>query len=104
VPGDDEVREVEGALADLVEALFAADTVEGTLQELVALAKASLEACDGAGVLLLRKDGSSVSLAESGDLIRELDRAQLDTGEGPGLEAAASGEAVVAADLSTEGR
>lgn len=84
-------------------ALFAAGTGQETLAEVVRLAVATIEGCDYAGVLLL--GGAAVTTPVHTDpLVAEIERVQDEAGEGPCLEAIASGAMLYAEDLRDDPR
>ncbi|MFJ6000148.1 GAF and ANTAR domain-containing protein [Streptomyces sp. NPDC092370] len=74
-------------MALLARDLVAADSVQATLDTIVAAAVKLVEGCDAAGILTVSK-GRSVTLAVCGDVVEESDRLQGELGEGPCFDAA----------------
>jgi hypothetical protein len=95
--------DVERNLSEVALALFAPATVAVMLQRIVDLAALAVEGCDAAG-MFVTEDGAVVTVAASRDVVRVLDGIQIETSEGPCLEAAATGVAVYAPDLLEERR
>ena len=77
-----EWREYAERMALLARDLLAQDSVQATLDEIVASAVKLVEGCDAAGILAVRK-GRAVTLAASGSMVQEYDRLQSSLGEGP---------------------
>ena len=99
----DEDVDLETALSEIARELFSSPTVEGTLQRIVHLAASSVEGCHAAGVFVI--EGSVASTAAASDPCAvKLDQLQLDAGEGPCLDAAASGSSFYALDLLDDDR
>ena len=84
--GDGDIDTVEEHLTEVARALFAAGTVQGSLQKAVDLAVATVDGCDAAGVAVDR-GGTMVPVAYSKDLAARLYELQSVTAEGPSLEA-----------------
>ncbi|OWY61615.1 hypothetical protein B7486_62845, partial [cyanobacterium TDX16] len=84
-------------------ALFPAEGVDGTRQQIVAVAEQAIQGCDGAGIFVL-EDGVAATVAASSALVVEVDQLQIDSGEGPCLDAASDGSRCLADDLSDDGR
>jgi GAF domain-containing protein len=83
--------------------LLAADGVEETLDVLVHLAPATISGCDHASVSLVT--GRKVRTAAStGPIPRRVDAIQIETGEGPCLDAIRQHEVFVSDDLAAERR
>lgn len=97
------VAEVEGALGATVEALFSAGSVLGTLQTIVDLAVIAVDGCDYAGIFVVHDDQMRTA-AESDPAVAGIDAIQLDTNEGPCLDAASSNTMVYVDDLTDDGR
>ncbi len=91
------------AFAAVATVLSEASTVEELAGLIVSLALTTIEACDRAGVIA-RHDDRVVTIAASDELVRELERAQVDSGEGPCLDVLAGRSIQYAADLSNDGR
>lgn len=75
-------REYAEQMALLARDLLAQESVQATLDEIVAAAVKLVAGCDAAGILAVRK-GRAVTLAACGDLVHESDRLQAELGEGP---------------------
>ena len=69
-------------MALLARDLLAQDSVQATLDEIVAAAVKLVDGCDAAGILAVRK-GRAVTLASCGDMVHECDRLQGELSEGP---------------------
>lgn len=84
-------------------ALFAAGSREQTLAQVVALAIATIEGCDYAGIFLV--DGVEVTTpVRSHPLVGEVDALQHHHGEGPCLDAMSRGVTFYAEDLAGDAR
>jgi hypothetical protein len=103
VAGDEELLDLENAVAQVGLALFEPGTVRATLQRIVDLADHAVEACEAAGVMLL-DNGTLRTAAASSALVDAIDRLQLDAGEGPCLEASAQRTTIYAQDLLDDDR
>lgn len=99
----DAFPEAESTFSQVAEALFAAGSVEATLQRIVGLAEDAVKSCDGAGIIVVN-DGQASTRAASGPMVEHLDRIQVEVGEGPCLDAALSGSAFYAVDLMEDDR
>ncbi|WP_432139504.1 MULTISPECIES: GAF and ANTAR domain-containing protein [unclassified Streptomyces] len=75
-------REYAEQMAVLARELLAGESVQATLDNIVASAVKLVAGCDAAGVLAVRK-GRAMTLAASGKNVEESDRAQGELGEGP---------------------
>jgi hypothetical protein len=100
---DASTTELEQSLSELALALFAPGTVAGTLQRIVDLASSAIDGCDAAGIFLV-EDEKVVTAAASDPIVRELDRLQFETDEGPCLDAVSEGGSFYAVDLADEQR
>ena len=101
--GEDATAELSGTISKTVEALFSEGSVSDTLNQLVALAVATVEGCDYAGIFVA--EGAAVSTPYSTDpVVIELDDIQRHTGEGPCLDAMAQDGVFYADDLSDDPR
>ncbi len=78
-------------LARLSEILVFAKPIAGTTQDVVDLARASLDECDGAGIQLLEDDGVSVR-ATTDSRSFDLDTLQDELDDGPCVESLRDGE------------
>jgi GAF domain-containing protein len=99
----DAAPDVEGTFSQVAMELFDAGSVAATLQRIVDLAQDAVVRCDGAGIVVVT-DGQPSSRAAGGPLAEHLDRLQVETGEGPGVDAALSGATFAAADLEDDPR
>jgi ANTAR domain/GAF domain len=86
-----------------VVALFAAGTVQGTLQRIVDLAERAVDGCEAAGILL-DAGANIVTAAASSALVDVVDRLQIDAGEGPCLDASTQKSTFYASDLLDDER
>jgi transcriptional regulator with GAF, ATPase, and Fis domain len=77
-----EWREFAESMALLARNLLAQDSVQGTLDEIVASAVRLVDGCDAAGILAVRK-GRAVTLSACGDVVEASDRLQGELAEGP---------------------
>lgn len=93
----DQVRLI-GVLSDFASHLVGSYDVEAILDTLCEGVVAVLPVT-GAGVMLEDDAGVLRFVASSDDLVREIERLQIDLGEGPCLHAARTGEPVVVDDL-----
>ena len=84
----DATSELESNLSEVAVALFAPGTLEATLQHIVTLAVATVDGCDAAGVFLA-ENGQITTAASTDPVVLVLDRLQIDTDEGPCLDAVA---------------
>jgi len=100
VTGSDATSELESNLSEVAIALFAQGSLEATLQRIVTLAVATVDGCDAAGVFLA-EHGQVTTAASSDPVVVVLDRLQIDSGEGPCLDAVAEQGTVYADDLAT---
>lgn len=91
------------ALAETATVLFAAGSLENTLQTTVDLAVATIDGCDFAGLFILAEEGVQ-TLAHSDSIVIEVDALQHRAGEGPCLDAIAEGATVYADDLLDDTR
>ena len=99
----DQFLDLERDFSQVALALFAPGTVQGTLQEIVDLAQRTIDGCDAAGILVV--DGqTATTAAASGPLVLALDQMQIDTGEGPCLDASTRGPRFYAEDLVDDPR
>jgi len=103
VVGRTEASELEGSFSELALALFSSDSVAGTLQSIVDRASATIDGCDAAGVLVV-EDGIVAPSAISSQLVVEVDAAQIESGEGPCLDASSTGKSFYAEDLLDDDR
>jgi anti-anti-sigma factor len=96
-----------GEVAQSLEAIAAIpanrDVVDGALQLVVALARATVGGADGASVTL-RRQGRLATVAASDQTILDMDADQYATGEGPCIDAAVAGRWFHAESLDRETR
>jgi ANTAR domain/GAF domain len=103
VPDNDEFLDLEQSFSAVAIALFAAGTVQGTLQMIVDLAERAVDGCEAAGILL-DESGTVVTAAASSTLVDVVDRLQIDAREGPCLDASLQKSTFYAADLIDDER
>ena len=99
---DDDV-DLETALSEIAVELFSSPTVQGTLQRIVDLASSTVDGCQAAGIFVLQQSVASTAAA-SDQLAVEIDRLQIEAGEGPCLDAAIGGSTFYATDLLDDDR
>lgn len=99
-----ESGEVAAAIAAVASALFSADTVAETLQRVVDTAVSTIDGCELAGIFIMAAAGEVTTLARSHEPVVEVDALQQQTGEGPCLDALATGVVVYAIDLLDDAR
>lgn len=101
VPGADDGAMDFGVLPEMsgaARSLFAAGDVGSIVGTLLDLAVGSIDGCDHAGVVV--DDGEVTTLAVTSSLAAELDALQQHLGEGPCLDAMATGGFVHSSDLA----
>ena len=103
MPNADEFLELESSVSQVAVALFAAGTVQGTLQEIVDLAERAVDGCEAAGIFL-DDHGTVTTAAASSALVLVVDQLQIDAGEGPCLDASRRNSTFYAADLIDDQR
>jgi GAF domain-containing protein len=91
-------------MAELARQVAAPSSVEDVLSGVTATALNIIPGVSVAGVLLLTKGGGFETLAGTSELIHELDKLQVDCGEGPCVEAAVDELIVRADDFEDEPR
>jgi len=82
---------------------FTQDLLDTALDVVVTMAQAVVVGADGASITLPRQ-GSLGTVAASNDVVREMDRDQYETGQGPCLDAATRGERFQITSLDAEQR
>ena len=95
-----------GLAADFSETariLFAAGSATDTLAQVVALAVATIEGCDFAGLFLLENDVVT-SPVHTDPIVNEIDALQHETGEGPCLDAISQRQIFYADDAADDPR
>jgi hypothetical protein len=100
-PGD--LSALVEEVADVARVVFVPGNVEDTLRQIVAAAVRSVDSCDMAGVIVVH-DGQVRSVAVSDPLAAEIADLQINTGEGPCLDALTDTRAIYAGDLAGDGR
>ncbi|MFD8427973.1 GAF and ANTAR domain-containing protein [Streptomyces coelicoflavus] len=85
-----EWREYAAQMAELARDLLARESVQDTLDAIAAAAVNTIDGCDAAGILAVRK-GRAVTLSSCGDMVEESDRLQGELGEGPCFDLALQG-------------
>ena len=95
-------RSFAEAIAKVARALQAEQSSQETLQKMVEMAVATIGGCDHAGVTII--DGVVATPAATGNVPRQVDQIQYDTGQGPCLDAIRSHGVYVTDDLRTEQR
>jgi transcriptional regulator with GAF, ATPase, and Fis domain len=85
--------------AELARAFSSEPTVQATLQRIVDVAVATIDGCDGAGVLLVHRREIVVG-AWSDDLVRRVEQMEYELNEGPCLDAIWQHPVFESADLS----
>lgn len=83
--------------------LFAAGSVDTTLQQVVDLAALTIEGCDFAGIFF-REVGTTSTWVHTDSAVAEIDALQLRLGEGPCFDAIAEGSTCYAEDLDDDVR
>ena len=86
MPGAEELVDLESSVSEVALALFAAGTVNGTLQRIVDLAEHAVDGCEAAGVLLVDKREATTAAA-SRPFATEVAQLQIEADEGPCLDA-----------------
>ena len=101
-PEADPALELTATVAQTV-TLFAADTVQDALDQVVDLAVSTVEGCDFAGIFVAR--GQAVTTPVCSDpIVIEADALQHEAGEGPCLDALSGASIVYAEDLGDDPR
>ena len=96
-------RELTQTFAEIARSLLGEDTVEATLQRIAELAVETIEHCDFAGMTLVRGRHMTTP-ASTTDVPCKVDAIQLETGEGPCLDAIREHEVFQTDDLLEEDR
>jgi hypothetical protein len=103
MPDAADLSDLENSFSQLAVALFAAGTVQGTLQRIVDLAERAVDGCEAAGILL-DDHGTVITAAASSTLVDVVDRLQITANEGPCLDASTQKSTFYAADLIDDDR
>jgi len=100
---DDEVVRVAESFGEVARSLAADLDVQATLDKIVRLAVDTLDACDFAGITIIK--GRAIrSPASSDEVPRTVDAIQAETGEGPCIDAIKEHEVFQTGNLLTEDR
>lgn len=91
-------------MAELARELAAPASVEDVLASVTATALETIPGVDAAGVLLLRRGGAFETHAGTSELVHQLDKLQVEFGEGPCVEAAVDELIVRSEDFKVEQR
>jgi GAF domain-containing protein len=81
MPSPDKLTE---ALGDLSRLLLSEETLESTLQRIIAFTAEAIPGCDWAGITQIR-DGKPATSQWTDDVVKEVDGHQYETGQGPCL-------------------
>ncbi len=100
---EETVAEIVVDFSTAAKVVFAAGTVEATLQQVVQLATGTIEGCDFAGIFI-QKRRSVTTWVHTDPVVQEMDALQQQTGQGPCLDASVAGEMCYAEDLSDDSR
>jgi hypothetical protein len=100
---EDTATALTSDFSQTAQALFSAGDVRATLDHVVALAVATIEGCDCAGVFLVQEDVVTTPVSTD-PAVADLNSLQHRTREGPCLDAVAQGATVYAVDLDDEPR
>jgi hypothetical protein len=103
IVAEDSILGMTAEFSEAAKILFAEDSVDATLGQVVGLAVATIEGCDLAGVFLV-EGGVVTTRARTSPLVVDVDGLQHRTGEGPGLDAVTLGTPYYADDLGEEPR
>jgi GAF domain-containing protein len=93
-----------GRLGELARDLRTLPDPASTLRQVVEAAVQLFDGCTGAGITLADKNGAVRTSAASSDLHAELDRTELELGEGPCLDAIWDHKLILVADLGRDER
>lgn len=100
-PGDR--SDIAANFAGIARSLYAARTVQETLQRIVDLSVDTIEGCSGAGISYVQGD-DIVTPVWTSPIVLKIDEMQYLTGQGPCLDAIATGESFYADDLRSDAR
>jgi GAF domain-containing protein len=100
----DPVTELAADFSETARILFAAGSVTDTLAQVVALALATIEGCDFAGLFFVPETNVATSPVHTNPIVHEIDAIQRESGEGPGLDAIAQRQMFYAADVAEDPR
>jgi GAF domain-containing protein len=100
---NDPISELTATLSETAQILFSAGDVASTLAQVVAVAVATIEGCDFAGLFLMEGD-VVVTPVLTDPVVELIDALQRETGEGPCLDSIAQRVMVYGEDLHTDVR
>lgn len=101
--GAEDALSVAETFGEVARALADQEDLDATLDKIVKLAVNTIDACEEAGILLVRSE-EVTSAAATGDVPRTLDRIQASTGEGPCFDAIKEHEVFRTANLENDDR
>jgi hypothetical protein len=97
-------RDLSAALAAAARTVGRSASVEDTLEAIVQTARSSLPGFDHVGVSTIERDGTVVTRAQTGDLVRQLDDLQYELREGPCVDSLQDALVVEAPDIRHDQR
>lgn len=97
----DPAEDIVGDISHTATVLFAAGSVDATLQQVVDLAAATIEGCDFAGIFF-RAGGTITTWVHTDPVVAEIDALQQRVGEGPCFDAIAAQSSFYADDLAED--
>jgi hypothetical protein len=100
---EDTTAALTADFSQTAQALFSAGDVRATLDQVVALAVATIEACEYAGIFLVEENVVKTPVSTD-PVVADLNSLQHQTGEGPCLDAVAQGITVYAVDFGDDPR
>ncbi|GIF04968.1 GAF and ANTAR domain-containing protein [Actinoplanes siamensis] len=100
VPGED----LATALSEVARFLHSEHDEQSTLETIAAAAVDTVPGARHAGLMVVRRHREIETRAATDDVVRDVDQAQLDTGQGPCLEAVYQRKTVRLGDLTREKR
>lgn len=99
----DEFLDLHSSFSEVAAALFGANSVQDTLQRIVDLAERAIDGCEAAGILFVDRDSVTTAAASSA-LVMVIDQLQIDSSEGPCLDASTQRSTFYADDLIDDPR
>ena len=103
ITDEDSVAAVASDLSHTARLLFAAGSVDATLQQVVDRATETIEGCDFAGISF-REGGTTATWVRTDPIVVEIDALQQRLGEGPCFDAITEGTTFYGEDLTTDDR
>jgi hypothetical protein len=100
---EDPTAQLAADFTQTASALFAAGSVDETLQQVVDLAVSTIEGCDFAGIFLI-EEGIVITRVLTNPVVAHIDALQRDLGEGPSLDAIGDPGTFYADDLTDDAR